>query len=414
MIQRKILGEINKWIGEPKILILKGPRQVGKTTLMRQIQKDLEERSCATLYFSADMELGNDIFRSPKNFLAFIKTQLTDEKLYLFIDEFQYIQEAGLFLKGVFDELKDRIQLIVSGSSSLEITRNSEFLTGRKVDFEIGGISFFEYINYFSKYAYKQYRLEDIYDIWFDTDDIKRHLLDYVRYGSYPEVITTQDLPKKQTILKEIVSTYISKDISGFMKIDDVGGFNNLLRILSNQVWNLVNRSELANSLNVDGRRLQHYLDILVGTYVIDLVSPYYTNVRKEISKMPKVYFRNTWVINYFSGRNIVNMDTLDGSFVENIAYSMLSDIVPDKNDILYHRTISKSEIDFVVRQWNSFIPIEVKYRNKSGNMPVAINNFEANYANISKKILITKDELSFEQNNYKLPFYLLPFVNAL
>lgn len=158
---------------------------------------------------------------------------------------------------------------------------------------------------------------------------------------------------------------------------------------------------------------MAYYLDILVWTYIIDLVKPYYTNIRKEISKMPKVYFQNLWVINYFNNQSLINLDTLDLALVENIVYNMLLDIYKDKNNIYYYRTISKSEIDFLLNIDKNLIPIEVKYRNKSLNMPVAINNFSQNYNNVSKKILITKDELSFEWNEYKLPFYLLPFINS-
>ncbi|MDR2415765.1 MAG: hypothetical protein LBD75_04075 [Candidatus Peribacteria bacterium] len=118
--------------------------------------------------------------------------------------------------------LKKEVQIIVSGSSSLEITKNSEFLTGRKIDFEVNGISFYEYINYASKLTYKKYPLEKIYEVGFNVDDIKTHLLNYLNYGSYPEVLTTNDPEKRKIILKEIISTYISKDISGFMKISEI------------------------------------------------------------------------------------------------------------------------------------------------------------------------------------------------
>jgi predicted AAA+ superfamily ATPase len=126
--------------------------------------------------------------------------------------------------------------LIVSGSSSLEITKNSEFLTGRKIDFEIEGISFFEYLTFASSLTYQKYSLDEIYEVGFDIDDIKIHLLQYLQYGSYPEVLTTPEREKKQMILHEIISTYISKDISAFMKISEISSFNNLLKLLSAQI----------------------------------------------------------------------------------------------------------------------------------------------------------------------------------
>lgn len=412
MIQRDIIHKINPWIWENKIIILKWPRQVGKTTLLKEIKDNLDRTGNKTLYFSTDLELGNSIFLQSKNFINFIKTQLPEEgKLFIFLDEFQYIKNAWIFLKGVFDELKEHIQLIVSGSSSLEITKNTEFLTGRKVEFQISGISFLEYINYTSKYTYKKYDLWEIFTVWFDVDDIKIHLLDYLNWWSYPEVCTVDDISKKEIILKEIIATYISKDISWFMKIDNITWFNNLIRILANQIGNLVNKSDFSNTLDLDTRKLNYFIEILEWTYIIDLIRPYFTNIRKEISKMPKVYFNNPWVINYFQGKKLESIDTLDGAFVENFVYLLLKDDF-NKNDIYYYRTISKSEIDFLIKIWDSFLPIEVKYRNKIWDIPVAIKNFEENYKNVSNKILITKNDVSFEKNNYKIPFYLLPFVS--
>lgn len=412
MIQRDIVHQINPWIWENKIIILKWPRQVGKTTLLKEIKGNLDKIGNKTLYFSADLELGNSIFLQSKNFINFIKTQLPEEgRLFIFLDEFQYIKNAWIFLKGVFDELKEHVQLIVSGSSSLEITKNTEFLTGRKVEFQISGISFLEYINYKSKYTYKKYDLWEIFTAWFDVDDIKIHLLDYLNWWSYPEVCTVDDISKKEIILKEIISTYISKDISWFMKIENITWFNNLIRILANQIGNLVNKSDFSNTLDLDTRKLNYFIEILEWTYIIDLVRPYFTNIRKEITKMPKVYFNNPWVINYFQGKKSESIDTLDGAFVENFVYLLLKDNF-NKNDIYYYRTISKSEIDFLIKTWDSFLPIEVKYRNKIWDIPVAIKNFEENYKNVRNKILITKNDLSFEKNNYKIPFYLLPFVS--
>jgi len=189
----------------------------------------------------------------------------------------------------------------VSGSSSLEITQNSEFLTGRKVDFEIDGISFFEYITYASPLIYKKCTLDEIFEMGFNVDDIKIHLLNYLNYGSYPEVLITTNVEKRKIILKEIISTYVSKDIAGFMKVAEIGSFNNLLKLLASQIGNLVNKSETGNVLQLDHRKLNHFLDILSGTYVINLLSPFFTNTRKEISKMPKVYFNNLSVVNYLT-----------------------------------------------------------------------------------------------------------------
>jgi len=408
MIQREIIQEIEKWLGDEKILVLKWPRQVGKTTIMKYLQKQLEGKWHKTMYFNADLELWNDIFSNSKKFIQFIKTQIWPDKLYVFIDEFQYITNAWLFLKWIFDALKTEIQIIVSGSSSLGITKNSEPLTGRKIDFEIEGISFFEYINYASKLTYKKYRLEEIYEVWFDIEDIKIHLLQYLNYGNYPEVLTTKDSKKRETILKEIIGTYISKDISGFMKISEIGSFNNLLKILASQIGNLVNKSELGNTLNIDHRKLNYFLDILSGTYIINLVSPYFTNTRKEISKMQKVFFNNLSVVHYYTWNHLDSLEIIEWKFIENF----VGNCIKNYGKLKYYRTISDAEIDFILEQNNELVPIEAKFKNRAWKLPVAMSNFEENYKKqVKKHIIITKNELSKNGNTYKIPFYLLDMV---
>ena len=375
---------------------------------MKYIQKKLEDQWKKTIYFNADLELWNDIFASSKQFINFIKTQIWPDKLFIFIDEFQYITNAWLFLKWIFDELKTKVQIIVSGSSSLEITKNSEFLTGRKIDFEIEGISFFEYINFASNLTYQRYSLKEIYEIWFDLEDIKTHLLRYLNYGNYPEVLITTDNKKRETILKEIVGTYISKDVSGFMKISEVWSFNNLLKVLASQIGNLVNKSELGNTLNIDHRKLNYFLDILSGTYIINLISPYFTNTRKEISKMPKVFFNNLSVLNYYTWNHFNTLDVIEWRFIENFVYNSIKHY----GKIKYYRTNSDAEIDFILEQNNELIPIEAKFRNKIWSLPIAMSNFEENYkTHVKKHIIITKNELSKDGNVYKIPFYLLDFL---
>jgi predicted AAA+ superfamily ATPase len=108
-----------------------------------------------------------------------------------------------------------------------------------------------------------------------------------------------------------------------------------------------VNKFELSNTLDLDSRKLSYFLDILSGTYVINLISPYFTNTRKEISKMNKVYFNNLSVINYYTGNYFDNLDTIDGSFIENFVLNSLKEKVTNK--LKYYRTISKSEIDFII-----------------------------------------------------------------
>lgn len=417
-INRIVTDEIREWLGKEKVLILKGARQVGKTTILNQLQKDLTKANKTNKYFAIDQELNNPLFSDAKLFINFIEEQYSDEFVYIFLDEFQIISNAGLFIKAVFDKLKGKCQLIVSGSSSLEITKNSEFLTGRKVDFQITTLSFREFISYKSEYKFNSiYNIKDVDKIELFhkmySEELKYQFTEYLKFGGYPEVATTKKIDHKKIIIKELISTYIQKDIAGFQKIGNISGFNNLLKILINQSGNIVNKNELSNALGLSYETINKYIDVLKGTYVIDLISPYFSNIRKEVSKMPKVYsldFGFNRVLNNYNP--ITSYDLIPGSIIESFIYLELK-----KNnnidEINYYRTVAKAEIDFIIQSENSLIPIEVKFSKKVKKMPVVMKHFNINYKT-DKNIIFTKDNLSYNQeaNCYFVPAYLIPFIN--
>ena len=420
MINREILPKILHWIGKKKILILKGARQVGKTTLIEQIIADIQKKDVisAIVYLRADDKENSQIFQSTATLEEYLKRtyDFPTRFVYLFIDEFQVIPDAGLFLKNVFDKHKDKLQLIVSGSSSLEITKNTEFLTGRSLDFDITRISFREYFNYENKSEIKPIPLSHFNEIkiFYETfsDKIELYFKEYLSFGGYPEVITTSTHEDKKMILNSIIQKYIEKDIAGFMKIENITGFNNLLRIFSSQVGNMVNLAEISNTTTLARNTAEKYMEILIGTYIFHFVRPFYRNVRSELTKMPKVYNLDIGIHNYFT-RSFDSDNRLDGSLVENFVYLCLLDQYK-KDYIHFYRTIGGAEIDFVIEDsGNSVLLCEVKYRAKT-NVPVAMKNFAERYSDISsKKIVFTQNTLKKEfEDAVFLPVNLLPFID--
>ncbi|NOQ67890.1 AAA family ATPase [Patescibacteria group bacterium] len=419
MIKREIIKEIHPWIGKEKILILNGARQVGKTTLLKQIEKELIEKNknSSVVYLLADDIENKSIFNSPASIELYLKQfhKFPSQYLYLMIDEFQVINQAGLFLKNLFDKHKDKMQLIVSGSSSLEISKSSEFLTGRAIHFDISQINFREYFDFAYQTETKKIAIIDFEELELFYKIFKTKLemsLDgYLTFGGYPEVITTKGFNDKKIVLKSIIKTYIEKDIINFLKVENTSGFNNLTKILSSQIGNLVNANELSNTTNLSINTLNKYLNILTGTYIFNLVTPYYKNVRGEISKMPKIYILDFGVRSYlsrfFNRENFI----VDGGIIENFVYlSLLSQF--QKDYLHFYRTVSGAEIDFVIEKENGKnILCEVKYRSKV-TVPLAMKNFQKRYPTlVDQKIIITKDLLKKEDGVYYLPAVLLPFV---
>jgi predicted AAA+ superfamily ATPase len=419
MIKREIIPSILHWIGKEKILILKGARQVGKTTILKQIIANIQDndKNAEIVYLQADDKKNSQIFSSTATLEEYLKRNhgFPAKFVYLFIDEFQTIENAGLFLKNIFDTHREKLQIIVSGSSSLEITKNTEFLTGRSIDFNINRISFREYFNYENKSEISPIPLSNFDDIKIFhqtfSEKINLYFKEYLAFGGYPEVITTLEHKDKKIILESIVKTYIEKDIAGFLKIENIVGFNTLIQILSSQIGNLINLSEISNTANLARNTTEKYLSMLIGTYVFDVVTPYYKNVRSELSKMPKVYALDIGIRNYFN-RTLDSDNQLNGSVVENFVYLHLLEQYK-KNYIHFYRTIGGGEIDFILEgAENKLTVAEVKYRSKT-NIPVAIKNFSERYPeSVSQKIIFTKDVLEKKPDGtIFLPVNLLPFV---
>lgn len=415
MINREILAKIKAWLGKEKILILKGARQVGKTYLLKEIKKDLEASGKKVAYLFADDLDNKPMLKSLASVELYLEQyhNFPNEFIYLMIDEFQVLDESGLLLKNIFDKHKGKIQLIVSGSSSLEINKNSEYLTGRAIHFNVERVNFKEYFDFSEVINTKRYELSNFKELemFYNTFRLKLELSlgQYLSYGGYPEVLSTQEVAEKEEVLKSIIKTYIDKDIINQLNVENVSGFNNLIKVLAGQIGQVVNNHELSNTVNLSINTLKKYLAILTGTYIVDLVTPYFKNIRSEISKMPKVYVLDIGIRNYLLRSSNISTDQ-QGGVMENFVYNTLL-ISYAKEYIHFYRTHGGAEIDFVIEDNNNSLTLcEVKYRNKV-SVPVIMKNFEKRYDNVGGKLIITKDFLKKENDVYFIPVMLLPFV---
>jgi len=420
MIERKQYFDIKKWIWKEKIIILKGARQVGKTTLMKKLENDLIKQWKTTIFLFADDISNKKIFETPDDLIYFLDFKFNldsiSEKIYVFIDEFQYIKNAGLFLKNIFDKYKDKLQLIVSGSSSLEITKNTEFLTWRNIEFYIDRIGFKEFLEYkFSKeISFNLDKLDKIQKFYsFFEKDLEKYFIEYLSFWWYPEIVYTKIEDEKLLILDSIYKNYIEKDIIAFLKVENITAFNNLIKILSSQVWNLMNKNEISNTIWISRNTLDKYLDILKGTFIFNYLPPYFTNIRKELTKMPKVFSEDLGILNYVLWKNLSLKNELDlGQIVENFVYRELKN--KDKFSKLYfYQTVSKAEIDFVYEDFDKKISIlEVKYRNKV-QIPSIFKRFEWIYKDkLKNKIIITKNICEYKNWVYFIPACIISLIN--
>jgi hypothetical protein len=416
LVYRHVIDRIKVWLGKEKIILLTGPRQVGKTTILKILEGELKRES-KTLFFSCDLEIGNPLFKDPRLFISLLEAELSaNPKLNVFLDELQYIPQAGLFLKPVFDRLKTSIQFFVSGSSSLEISRSREFLTGRKIEFRITPFTFPEWLGTASQFSYPRSisieplaEVSDFYQA--HRSDLETHALTYLNWGGYPEPAFEPPENKLQ-IIREIISTYLQKDIAGFLNISNLEAFNNLIRLLAGQAGSLVNRHEISSTLRLNSQTLNKYLAILEGTYIFTLLPPFFTNVRREISKMKKAYVFDPGVRRVITnGRPSVSLDEVSGPDIENFIFTVLSN-APQFDSLHYYRTISKSEIDFVAQVEGALVPVEVKFRVDYDRVPVSVRHFMKTYREKTKRaIVVTRDYLGKETDVYFIPFTVFPFL---
>lgn len=177
---------------------------------------------------------------------------------------------------------------------------------------------------------------------------------------------------------------------------------------MSYQIGSLVNRNELTSTLGIHYRTLSKYLDVLIGTFIYAFVNPFYTNVRKELSKMPKVFLNDTGIYYYYNPQKSLTFDSIPGNIVENYVYTTLTRRKAI-NSINFYRTIAKSEIDFIIKKWEKIIPIEVKFR-KAVKAPAVLNRFQKRF-NTEKPIVITKDLLLDSNEAYFIPVTLLDLI---
>ncbi|MFA4817847.1 MAG: ATP-binding protein [Parcubacteria group bacterium] len=380
IVKRAVFSKLVEHLDAKEATVLLGPRQVGKTTLMKALQKHLIEVKKIVesniFFFNLDILGDQEMFESQEKFITFLRERSKNDFIYVFIDEAQKITEAGVFIKGVYD-MNLPLKLVLSGSSSLEIKNKlGEPLTGRKKVFTILPFSFTEFLDYKEEGFQKNIMKADL-----ATADekykINSYLNEYLVYGGYPRVVTEKNESRKKELLEEIYSSYIEKDIAGFLKIKEPLAFSNLIKLLAIQNGQLCNVSNISKALNLNQRTVEKYLFYLEQTFVVKKLPPFFSNAKKELVKMPKVYFFDTGL------RNLLASDFLElekrkdrGGLLENFAYNEMAKNLGVADRINFWRNKSGAEVDFVVRKGAEIVPFEIKTKISEPKIEASLKTF--------------------------------------
>ncbi|HMH23357.1 MAG TPA: ATP-binding protein [Puia sp.] len=344
MIQRYLREKITERLFKGKAILIFGPRQSGKSTLVENLLKGLNQ---SWLYLNGDEADVREILTNTTS--TKLKT-LTGKNKIVFIDEAQRISNIGLTLKLFTDQLKD-IQVIATGSSAFELSSHvNEPLTGRKYEFMLYPLCFKEMV-------LDHGLLEE-----------KRLLEQRLIYGYYPEIVTTQGQEKE--LLKLLANSYLYKDLLMLEQIKKPVLLEKLLKALALQVGSEVNYHELAQTVGADKGTVEKYIDLLEKTFVLFRLPALNRNVRNEIKKGKKVYFydcgiRNAIINNFSPIQTRTDIGALWENFfiAERFKYLNYKGIEASQ---FFWRTTQQQEIDFIEEVNEKMTAFECKWNPKS------------------------------------------------
>ncbi len=266
-VLQNVMNSLKQW---RKVVLILGPRQSGKTTVLGALQATLTSEGKATRSFSCDTDEDRAVINTTSLTRLSALARGVD---YLLVDEAQRLDNPGLTLKILYDSFPS-LGVIATGSSSFDLkNRMSEAMTGRYVDFSLYPLSIVEIAAY-------------------DRPKDARLLIDpLLLYGGYPEVYLLKEPALKRVLLEKIVESYLFKDLLAFGRVRNAEAIRNLTRALAYQIGSELNENELASRVKIDRKTLLSYLDILEKGFVIHRLYPYSQNPRREIGRRYKVYF---------------------------------------------------------------------------------------------------------------------------
>lgn len=375
IIKRQAYNLIFEKLQENKVILLYGPRRVGKTTLLKEVAKNLE---------------GKEKIKFVNGETAIIQEELSSQSIFklkgfagettlLIIDEAQKIPNIGLNLKIIVDNIPG-IKIITSGSASFSLAEKvGEPLTGRKKTVRLYPISAKEIIGAQDITSYKEMR--------------DSHII----FGGYPELFNLKTNKEKREYLRELVDSYLFRDILEMEQLKNPKKIRDLLALLAFQVGKEVSLSELGNNLDLHANTVYRYLDLMEKSFIIINIRGFSRNLRKEIAKTSRYYFydngaRNA-LINNFNPFNLrEDTDALWENFIvmERLKKQAYEPIISNN---YFWRTYDQKEIDWVEEREGKLFGYEIKWGDKKIKEPKL---WRETYKNAEYKVINQENYLEF------------------
>lgn len=302
MKKRLLYYELVKYLNHKNALLITGMRQVGKTTLMRQMYKEVKEPK---LWFDFDNPLDQKVFEDED--YKVIYKRLTDMgkktgKLSVFIDEIQNFPEITKVIKYLIDH--QGVKFYLTGSSNFYLKNLfPESLSGRKFLYELPPLGFQEYLYFKDTVSLKEvqdFTLKDVYkknSIFTHKARIAEYE-DFLTYGGFPEVVTTDDRDTKVMVLKNIFASFFEKDIKILSDYTDIRELRDMILLLVPRVGSTLDVTRLSSELSIDRVKIYRFLEFLQGTFFIRLLPRFSKSIDRAVAGGKKVYFTDTGLLN--------------------------------------------------------------------------------------------------------------------
>ncbi|MDR1452834.1 MAG: ATP-binding protein [Candidatus Margulisbacteria bacterium] len=385
-VKRNILAELLKEFALPQISILLGPRQVGKTFLLKELHREAQKRQLRCSYYNLELPSDNLKFNQDE---AGVYKMLTTNTAVLFIDEFHYYPNISKLFKAIYDSNK-KIKIFASGSSSIEIHKHlKESLAGRRLVTKINPLTLTEY-------AQKN-----------KTRNPAKTLDEYLVYGGLPGLVHADNKEHKIRLLNELLETYIQKDIKSLLKEENIRAFNNLLYLLAERQGSLISVNNLANEIGLTSRTIEKYLTLLENTYTCFPLGSYSKNIGNELKKSRKFFLydfgiRNTILKDFSASRSRKDFGAINESFV---FLNLLWQLQPNM-ELRFWRDKSGNEVDFVLLVDRQPIPIEVKTTWSDAGIPQGLKAFLKRYPATTQAFVLSTNYIGVAKyKNTKIIF---------
>ena len=386
VIKRAALDQLVREFNSPESSILLGPRQVGKTFLLKELKKIAEKQNLKTTYYN--LEIPHDLMLFNKSDSEIFDMILAGGDV-VFIDEFHYLKNASKILKAVFDSGK-KIKIFVSGSSSIEIHKHlKESLSGRRLVSIIAPLSFNEFVQKPS------------------ARNLAQKLEGYLIYGGMPGLINLDGPDQKIRMLNEILEAYIQKDVKSLVKEENIRAFNNLLYLLAQYQGSLISENNLSKEIGLTAAAVNRYLSILEKTYICYRIHSYSRNLANELKKSQKIYLFDLGIravlLKDFSS---VDSRPDKGALHETFVLLQILSLLKPNMEIKFWRNKAGLEIDFVLLKNRKPFLIEAKTTIDDLEVPKAFKVFIDNYPSTLGGLIVSRNiEGEVEYSGKKILF---------